>query len=269
MTSVAATTFAPVFAAAAEERRAAVVSLHDVAPATFTESARILEELKQYGIRSCSLLVVPDYHHLGPSLAHPEFVRWLRDAEADGHEIVIHGYYHQRPRGPTETVRDKWITRFYTSDEGEFYDLPYSEAARRIAQAREEFGRARLTPRGFIAPAWLLGWEAERAAFASELEYTTRLTEVLDLRNGEAVRARSLVYSVRSEWRRSASLVWNRLLWQRLANAPLVRLSLHPPDIHQPRIWAQIKIFAKKISETRTATTYRDWVAERRAAAAR
>lgn len=265
MTTATTTSFAPVFAAAAQaERRPAVISLHDVAPATFINSARIITELKQCGVRVCSLLVVPDYHRRGSSTSDREFVRWLRDAEAEGHEIVIHGYYHQRPRRPNETLRQKWITRFYTNDEGEFYDLTYAEAFARIIRAKEEFAAAGLTPRGFIAPAWLLNREGERAAADADLEYTTRLTNVRDLRSGQEFAARSLVYSVRNEWRRRVSLLWNGPLFRALAQASLVRLGLHPPDIDHGQIWSQVRRFSRKLAETRTPTTYGDWVAERR-----
>ena len=74
---------------------------------------------------------------------------------------------------------------------------------RRITRARDDFAGAGLTPRGFIAPAWLLGAAAERAAAEAEMEYTTHLTGVRDLRSGKDFRARTLVYSVRSDWRRA------------------------------------------------------------------
>src|SRR5204863_6431204 len=178
------------------------------------------------------LLVVPNYHHHGSSMDDRDFVRWLQDLEARGHEIVIHGYFHERPRRQGERVREKFLTRFYTNDEGEFYDLDYDEAFRRITQARDDFAKAGLRPRGFVAPAWLLGTEAERAAAAAEMEYTTRLTGVHDLRSGEEFSARTLVYSVRSGWRRTASLAWNGLLCRHLASRPLARVSIHPPDLH-------------------------------------
>ena len=113
------------------------------------------------------------------------------------------------PRGTARTLPEKFFTRLYTKGEGEFYDLDYDEALRRITPAREEFTGAGLTPRGFIAPAWLLGAAAERAATDAEMEYTTRLTGVRDLRSGQDFPARTLVYSVRSGWRRTASLAWN------------------------------------------------------------
>jgi predicted deacetylase len=156
------------------------------------------------------------------------------------------------------------FTRFYTKDEGEFYDLDYEEAFRRITKAREEFKAAGLTPRGFIAPAWLLGAQGEQAAADAELEYTTRLTGVRDLRSGEDFAARTLVYSVRSGWRRMMSLGWNNLLAQRLAEAPLARVSLHPPDLDHPEIWQQVLRLTDGLLENRNATTYRDWIAEKR-----
>ncbi|MGZ5003813.1 MAG: DUF2334 domain-containing protein, partial [Chthoniobacterales bacterium] len=177
---------------------------------------------------------------------------------------VIHGYFHQRPRRSNESFRAKVMTRSYTSDEGEFYDLGYNEALQRITQARDEFVAAGLRPRGFIAPAWLLSAEAERAAADAELEYTTRLTSIVDLRTGENVSARSLVYSVRSGWRRAASLAWNGTCARLLADARLLRLSLHPPDFEHAEIWSQIIHLLDRFTETRTPTTYRDWIAEQR-----
>lgn len=266
VTAVEATSF-PIFAAAAAaEKRPAVVSIHDVAPTTQKASARIVDELGRCGIRATSLLVVPNYHETGETMRDPAFVRWLRDLEADGHEIVIHGYFHQRPRRMGETLRQRLVTRCYTNDEGEFYDLGYDDAFDRISRARDEFKAGGLKPRGFIAPAWLLSAEGERAAADAEMEYTTRLTNVRDLRRGEAFRARSLVYSVRSGWRRACSLGWNAALARALTSAPLLRLSIHPPDLEHAAIWRQVERLARSISERRIAMTYCDWIADWRIA---
>lgn len=240
-----------------------MVSVHDIAPFTRAPVEKILSQLQRHGVNVCSLLVVPDYHRQGASMEDRDFVRWLRDLEAAGHEVVIHGFFHERPRRGSERLREKFITRFYTSDEGEFYDLPYEEAFRRITRARDAFVAAGLTPRGFIAPAWLLGAEALRAATDAGMEYTTRLGSVHDLRSGEVFPAHSLVYSVRNKWRRTASLAWNRTLFRCTRNAPLLRLSIHPGDPSHPAIWEQILRLTDEM--LRTATTYRDWLAEQRA----
>jgi len=254
-----------IFALSAEAERAAlVVSVHDVAPATQKRAAEIITELAHHGVAVCSLLVVPNYHHRGNFTEDRGFVRWLQELEAKGHEIVIHGYFHQRPARADETASEEFFTRFYTKGEAEFYDLDYDEAFRRIEQARGEFTAAGLTPRGFIAPGWLLGAPGEQAAVDADLEYTTRLTGLRDLRSGDNFPARTLAYSVRSGWRRMTSLAWNNLLVTRLAEAPLARISIHPPDRDYPEIWDQILQLTDRLMQNRNATTYRDWIAEKR-----
>ena len=269
MSSVAATQFMPVVATASAARDYLVVSLHDVAPSNRETSQKIMSELADKGVRVSSILVVPNYHHQGPAVQDRQFVSWMRDLESQGHEIVIHGYFHDRPRRENETLRQRLMTRSYTSDEGEFYDLDYDDALRRIIAARDEFRSIGLTPRGFIAPAWLLSPEGERAARDAEMEYTTRLRTVHDLRTREEFSAFSLVYSVRSDWRRGASLVWNTTLRLLVKEKPLVRLSVHPPDYSYPAIWRHIVDLVEEMGETRTPTTYRDWIAEQRMAAGR
>jgi uncharacterized protein len=264
MTTIAATEYLPIVAAAGAARDSIVVSLHDVAPSTRQLVNTILSELSRRGVRVCSLLVVPDYHHEGLFTKDADFVSWLRDLEADGHEIVIHGYFHDRPQRQTETLRDKFLTRFYTQNEGEFYDLSYGEALRRIMAARDEFWSQRLKPRGFVAPAWLLGAEAERAASDAEMEYTTRLRTVTDLRSGTVFPARTLVYSVLNSWRRGVSCAWNATLFRLLRDAPLLRVSIHPPDYSHPSIWRQITGLIEGTISCRTATTYKEWIAEQR-----
>jgi len=264
MTSLVATQFLPVIATASAAKDFLVVSIHDVAPATRSITSDILSELAQKGIHHCSLLVVPNYHHRGASAQDREFIAWLLQLEAAGHEIVIHGYFHQRPRSAGESFLDKFVTQFYTQGEGEFYDLDYDEALRRITTARDEFQVAGLKPRGFVAPAWLLSSEGKRAARDAEMEYTTHLREIVDLRSGEIFPARSLVYSVRNSWRRAVSLAWNAALSRALKNRPLVRLSIHPPDYSHPAIWRQIVDLVTTMGRARTPTTYQDWVAEQR-----
>ena len=268
MTTVAATQFMTGVATASAERDALIVSIHDVEPGNRALVESILEEIGRRGVRVASLLVVPHYHHQRATADDPKFLAWLHEKEAAGNDIVIHGFYHQRPRRERESARHRFITRIYTQDEGEFFDLPYEDALQRIKNAQSIFDDAGLKPRGFIAPAWLLGSEAERAARDAGMEYTTRLRTILDLRSGQAFAARTLVYSVRNGWRRSVSLAWNATIFQATKENPLLRLSIHPPDRGFPEIWRQIERFIDKVRETRTATTYAEWIAEQRLQAA-
>jgi predicted deacetylase len=264
MSTIAATDFLPLVATGAASRDFMVVSLHDVAPSTQEIANTIISELARRGVSVCSLLVVPDYHHQGLFTKNQQFVSWLRGLEADGHEIVIHGYFHERPRRAKENLPEKFLTRFYTQHEGEFYDLGYEEALRRITAARDEFRASDLKPRGFVAPAWLISEDAERAARDAGIEYTTRLHTVHDLRSGSDFAARSIVYSVQNNWRRGVSRICNATLFRYLEGGHLLRISIHPPDYSHPAIWRQITALIEKSMRSRTATTYQDWIAEQR-----
>jgi predicted deacetylase len=240
--------------------RSLVVSVHDVSPLTHKKVDMMLRDLRDWGVEKTSLLVIPDHHQKGHFLKNFEFCEWLRQKVTEGHEAVVHGYYHQRPRKLSESASERVITSIYTAGEGEFFDLEESAASERLLQAKAEFTEAGLSPIGFIAPAWLLGAEAERAVKSAGFDYTTRLSEVSDLRNDRVMRSQSLVYSVRAGWRRQISLLWNAFLFRRLQTASLMRLGLHPPDRDFSQIWRQIQQLALRALADRDAITYQTWM---------
>jgi predicted deacetylase len=246
--------------------RALVVSLHDVSPHTHAECAAILDELRALGLSQTSLLVIPDHHHKGHMLADARFGSWLREEAGRGHEVVVHGYYHQRARREGESVQAKLTTRFYTADEGEFYDLDRPAAAALFTQARGEFTQLGVETAGFIAPAWLLSTAAEEALRDLHCEYTTRLANVVDLRTGRTFASQSQVWSVRSGWRRQMSLVWNALLFRRLRDNPLLRISIHPVDLRHAKVWQQIRELIMRALADREPVTYLAWLTRQRVA---
>jgi predicted deacetylase len=156
------------------------------------------------------------------------------------------------------------VTESYTAGEGEFFDLKREEALKRLTIGLSEFSSCGLNPVGFIAPAWLLGEEAEEAVRESGFEYTTRIATVSDFRGGRVHNARSLVWSVRAAWRRWCSLAWNNLLATSLRNAPLLRIGIHPPDWEHPAIRAQILEVTSAALAGRHAMSYQQWLASTR-----
>lgn len=279
-------------------KQSLVVSIHDVTPSTQTTTQEMMDDLKQLGVSHCSLLVVPHYHHKESLTTSPSFVTWLREKEREGHEIVLHGWSHLRPIALKEGCWKRWITQHYTRGEGEFYDLSYDEAREKLKKGKEEFEKAGFELQkisGFIAPAWLLSKEAERAVADEHFSYTTRLHGVINLTrvfhtNAAAAcesemqsplrlgthrykissfkenpptffRAQSMVYSVSSRWRRGVSLIWNEFLL-RLADRqawPLVRLGLHPPDWKYPAIRKHALSTVARIRRKRKTLTYHEW----------
>ncbi|HEX8313261.1 MAG TPA: polysaccharide deacetylase family protein [Chthoniobacteraceae bacterium] len=246
--------------------RSLVISLHDVSPHTQRDSAEILARLSHLGVVVRSLLIIPDHHRRGHFLQDDAFCRWLQERAAAGDEIVMHGYYHQRARRTAESLTAKLTTRVYTADEGEFFDIGRDSARDLVHRSREEFRTLGLNPTGFIAPAWLLGEEAEQALRELGCRYTTRLRSVDNLQHGRTHRSQSLVWSVRSGWRRQTSLLWNATLFRALAGNPLLRISIHPVDLHHGAIWSQIERLIRRALVDRTPLTYDAWLATTSAA---
>ena len=251
-------------AAPLQKSKALVVSVHDVSPRTREACAVILAALAELGVPSCSLLVIPDHHHRGHFLADADFCAWLRVQAQRGHEVVMHGYFHERARRDEESARTKLTTRLYTADEGEFYDLDRESARTLVLKAREEFDQVGLAPTGFISPAWLLSREAEEALRELGVKYTTRLGSVLDLQSGATHRSQSLVWSVRSGWRRQVSRAWNAFLFRRLKTRRLLRVSIHPVDVEHAAIWKQIRELVARALAEREPLTYEAWLGKLR-----
>jgi predicted deacetylase len=223
----------------------------------------ILDDLAAAGVSRTSLLVIPNHHHKAPMLEDAGFCRWLGEMAVLGHEVVLHGYYHQRPVGGE--WRHRVVTEYYTAGEGEFFDLTEMEADWRLRKGLEEFSEAGLHPTGFIAPAWLLGENAERAVKSAGFAYTTRLKNFKDLASGRENSSQSLVWSVRAAWRRIASVWWNQSLAGRLIGNPLFRVGLHPPDWDHPAIREQVERLIAAALAGREVMTYEDWLARCRA----
>lgn len=243
-------------------RRVLVVSIHDVSPLTWDVVSRMIRDLAEVGVDRAALLVIPNHHSKAPIRDDPTFCEWVRKA-AGGHEIVLHGYFHMRPQS-TGGWWHRFVTEHYTAGEGEFYDLPEGEAMSRLERAKREFDAVGLASRGFIAPAWLLGREAERAVRKAGFEYTTRLRNFEDLATGRETVSQSLVWSVRSGWRRIVSVWWNALLARKLFGAQLLRVGLHPVDWEHRGIRNQALELIRVALAGRDAITYDGWLARLR-----
>ncbi|MFZ4774610.1 MAG: DUF2334 domain-containing protein [Terrimicrobiaceae bacterium] len=247
-----------------QSERAVVVSIHDVSPLTQDRTEAILGDLKKLGVPVTSLLVIPDHHHCGLISENSAFGGWLRAKCDEGHEAVLHGYFHLRETRITDDLKKRIITRSYTAGEGEFFDLEKPAARDLLDRGRAALEACGVCPGGFIAPAWLLGAEAEQAVREAGFEYTTRIATVSDFLTGILHPSRSQVWSVRAGWRRTCSLAWNALLFQKTLELPLTRIGIHPPDWEHPRIREQILKIAGESVAGREAMTYAGWLSRMR-----
>lgn len=234
--------------------RALCVSIHDVAPQTWPLCERWLQAIRSVADIPLTLLVVPAYHHHA-SENSAVYEAGLESRLGRGDELVLHGYTHLDEAPPARGLFERFVRHVYTRQEGEFFCIGVEQARERLERGQEWFARRRWPLHGFVAPAWLMGQAAWDALGEFSFLYTTTRRRFYLLPQRRTVPSQSLVYSVRSGWRRQMSHGWNTVLCASLQHAPLVRLGLHPPDVLYPQVVARCQRMLEGLLETRQAMT--------------
>ncbi len=193
----------------------------------------------------------------------PAFTDAASAWQEKGHELVLHGYFHDRLASPPDKWRSIFWTRIYTNREAEFFDLPLKTARERIGWGLDIFKEKGWRTKGFVAPAWLMPESIEPLLAEMGFTYTTRLRKIIPLSTGrKAIETHSLCYSTRSSWRTVTSALWCKNLFKRLRKTKLVRLSLHPNDLTFGLTRRQIGQILRACQKDQfIPTTYADYVA--------
>jgi predicted deacetylase len=239
------------------------VSIHDVAPATWPDCLRLVQAVRQVADIPLTWLVVPHYHFRPETSAGMEAC--LNVALERGDELALHGYSHLDTEANGGGLRARFLRNVYTRREGEFAALSEDEARRRLALGMAWFAERGWKPDGFVPPAWLLGEGSWRALRASGLSYTTTFSHfhVLgrdtkpgnDNGKGVALLSPSLVYAARNRSGRILSPRVADATAAMLANKPLVRFSLHPPDARYPELVRHLQHVLERLLTRREAVT--------------
>ena len=222
-----------------------LLSLHDFHPGSRTQIGEQLEFCLKRCPGHASILVIPEYHH-GPGVeACAESLKSLEKWQQAGHDLAVHGYFHDRKGLPD----DSWFwTRLYTHQEAEFFRLDPAEAESRIDRALAIWRRQGWAAKGFVAPGWLQEPSTEAILRRKEFAYTCRLTEVLHLADGQRDRAWAGTYSLRSPLRRALAKRWHPFWKAVWGGRGLVRLSLHPADLETGFVREQVGSLLEELS---------------------
>ena len=205
----------------------AIVSLHDVAPATSTQLDRMLDLTDGF---PRSLLVVAGPWR-GSSLSDaPQFAERVRSLAAAGDEVVVHGWEHAGPTGMPASL-GLMVGRLLARGCEEFWAVDEDEARRRIELALCAFDRAGLRPTGFVAPGWLSSPGTMAALRSLQMDFVASHAIVHNL----AVGRRSFVpvVSQRPGGRSQAVCAGAAERFVRMAaaiGAP-IRVAIHPGDM--------------------------------------
>jgi predicted deacetylase len=235
------------------ESRALCVSIHDVAPATWSDCLLLLRAVREVADIPLTWLVVPRFH--GSEQRDPACEEMLCSLLTEGHELALHGYTHLDATPLPSGMRARFVRTIYTQGEGEFAALDADEAGRRIALGLAWFASRGWPVSGFVAPAWLLGKQAWRALTAAPFDYTTTLCRFHLLQTGHSVFSPSLVYAARNALGRSFSPPCASALAAALAPSPLMRLSLHPRDARHPALLRHAQGLIERLLDARSPMT--------------
>jgi predicted deacetylase len=236
------------------------VSIHDVAPATWPDCLRLVQAIRAVADIPLTWLVVPHYNFREERSSAME--AGLDAALGRGDELALHGYSHLDTEANGGGLRARFLRNVYTRREGEFAALDRDEARRRIELGLEWFGARGWRPTGFVPPAWLLGEGAWQALRESPFTYTTTFSHFHCLQGGRADAAGvkpllspSMVYAARNRSGRWLSPRVADATAAMLAKSPLVRFSMHPPDVRYPDLVRHTQRVLERLLAQRTAVT--------------
>ncbi|WP_273267033.1 polysaccharide deacetylase family protein [Flexistipes sinusarabici] len=234
-----------------------VVSLHDVHAGNYHIFNEFIKKLNELGVYFVSLLVVPYMHKEHDLSFDLKFVRWLKGKQSQGHEIVLHGYYHYEEIKKDSIIKNI-ISSIYTAHEGEFYRISYDDAESRIRKGLELFRCNGLKAYGFVAPAWLANDNAVKVLKNTGVAYTTKLTGILLLKSDIFIKAPVLSFTSRSPLRKLLSILWARLFRFISGFFPIVRVSVHPGDLETSFLKEQLLSEIVHLKKRRNCLTYKE-----------
>lgn len=239
--------------------RQLLFSIHDVGPRFAAEVDAHVDRLAAAGVgHRFAMLVVPNHWGEAP-LAGSAFETRLRDWSAAGVEMFVHGWFH-RDEARHDGAMDRLRARHMTAGEGEFLGLVAAEAARRMADGRklieDIIGRPTA---GFIAPAWLYGDGARTALASSGFPIAEDHMRVWSPASGRILaRGPVITWASRSRNRIRSSLLAAAVLRHLLRFASVVRVAVHPGDVHVDALKTSIDTTLATLLRSHHASRYGD-----------
>ena len=210
------------------------VSIHDVSPAWAAEVEEALELCNAVGARP-ALLVVPNFHGNAPLDADPTYAERLRQLQALGHEVYLHGWLHQSAPQYTSSSpggRLRWLfaQRVVSGGEAEMSDVSEAEGRARVESGEQVLHAAGLDVDGFVAPAWSMPPWLMPLLAARGYRFTEDHLHVYDPSRGRSRLSVVLNWASRSTPRLLSTIAYCRVAKHARTWVP-TRIAIHPADL--------------------------------------
>jgi uncharacterized protein len=250
--------------------RALTVEVHDVSPATRLEVEAIVAALGDVGVERVTLLVVPSYlderGRRWDLRDDPALVARLRGWQAAGSEIVQHGLTHRAPGPPPRGLANALMHHWFSRGCAEFAHLPREEAALRLLEGRRILEDCELRAEGFIAPAWQQSPAAIGVLTQLGYRFTAFLDHLLPFEGDpRPVPCPAITFAAPNLLVDRGKRLVMRGVEAMARPAPLLRVAVHPEDLHHGRPLPHILRRLRGLLRHRRAITYAEWLSERTA----
>ncbi len=240
--------------------RRMLLSIHDVGPRFESEIDALHDRLSQHvGATSMAMLVVPNHWNEAPIRPSSPFAGRMRRWAELGIEIFVHGWFHRDEAQYSDRL-SQFKARHMTAGEGEFLGLSTGEAIRRMRDGRALIESITGQPvAGFIAPAWLYGASALEALIRTDFTIAEDHMKVWHPPSGKPLcRGPVITWASRSRTRIASSLIAARIARTVLARAAVVRIAVHPGDIHVPSLMRSIDTTLSAFGRSHVPARYAD-----------
>jgi len=213
------------------ENKYLVVSIHDATPNFNSQLTKIVSELDKIGVNKKSILVIPDYLGKSNISQDDKFIELLHSLQDKGNEIVQHGLEHISTNHNYSSFLEKFIGEQIAQGCGEFQNISYEEAKEKIQKGKEIFKNKGFGAVGFVAPAWLLNSESEKA-IKEDFQYTTRFSNIEFFSPYKKESSNIVVFTSGGGLINKGFEWYNQYLIKRkFKNQRIARVAIHPQDI--------------------------------------
>jgi predicted deacetylase len=238
---------------------ALLVSIHDVSPLTLKACRRAVDLVAAVGLplQALTLLVIPCHEDRAPLDEHPDACAWLRDLEAQGAHLIMHGYSH-RMSGRCWSPRGLFWAHGFARGQAEFFRLGAAETQKRLDQGKAILVRAGLpnATTSFVPPAWLLSPEAREVVVGEKLDCHEEIGGIVTARG---LHAKRLVgWGSLNSIEACATRRWAALQIRR--DPADTRLAIHPADMARPKTVVAIRVALRTLLVRSHPQSYRTFL---------
>ncbi len=209
------------------------VSIHDVSPRWRAEVETALGWCHEVGARP-GLLVVPEMHGAWRIDEDADFLSRVRALAADGHELLLHGWYHRASAG--RGLGHLFAQRVVSAGEAEFAAYDEREGCAVLDRGLALFRAVGFAVAGFVPPAWARRAWLIPALRARGVDYVEdQLFAYAPVRRLRRL-APALNYASRTAGRRWSSAAYARAGRGYASLGLPLRIAIHPADLAHPML---------------------------------